>query len=136
MWVTGNDTDDDGDWLDASVASAPTAGTASCSGGTCYYTAAENGPGEDTFTYTVTDGHGGSASATVAVTIEENHAPVAVDDDGTVRGTRANQTIDVTGNDTDADSDGLYAEVVTAPTLGTVSCSYGELLLQPDGQRR
>ena len=55
--------------------------------------------GTDTFTYRVTDGRGGSASATVTVTVP-NTPPVATDDAGTAA-PGSPVTINVLGNDSD-----------------------------------
>ncbi len=70
------------------VTSAPTSGTASCSYGywyssylSCTYT--PDGPHDvaatDAFTVTIDDGHGGSDTATVDVTVEANSAPAAAE---------------------------------------------------------
>ncbi|HVU25445.1 MAG TPA: Ig-like domain-containing protein, partial [Opitutus sp.] len=63
---------------------------------------------DDSFTYTVQDSHGATATATVHV-LFNNHAPVARDDEVTV-GADGTLTIDVAtllANDTDADGDTL-----------------------------
>ena len=80
--VTANDTDDDGDTLTVQSASAAN-GTATPSGGSISYTPDPDYNGADTITYVVSDGNGGTDSATVAVTVTPvNDAPVA--DDQTV----------------------------------------------------
>src|SRR5204862_281897 len=57
--VLANDTDPDGDTLTASVATAPTHGSAVANAdGTITYTPATNYNGADSFTYTIGDGHG------------------------------------------------------------------------------
>src|SRR5206468_2561373 len=64
--VLANDSDVDGDTLTVGLASPPAHGTASLSAGqTITYTPAPNYNGTDMFTYTVSDGHGGTATATV-----------------------------------------------------------------------
>ena len=70
--VLDNDTDADGDPLSvASVAPAPANGTAAVSadGQSVTYTSAAGWSGVETFTYSVTDGFGGTAEATVTVTV-------------------------------------------------------------------
>ena len=69
--VLANDTDADGDSLTAQLNVAPAHGTASLSsnGGFTYQPAA-NFSGADSFRYTVSDGHGGSASATVTLAVQ------------------------------------------------------------------
>ena len=76
----------------------------------------------DTFTYTVTDDNGGTATAAVSVTvIGANDAPVAADDTAGGPST-APITIDVLANDTDVDEDPLaILEVDDTGLLGTVT---------------
>ncbi|MCY3699875.1 MAG: tandem-95 repeat protein, partial [Gemmatimonadetes bacterium] len=80
--VLANDTDADGDSLTVSSVSVPSNGTAEISaGGGVRYTPAANWYGTDAFTYEVDDGNGGTASASVEVTVlPVNDAPEAVDD--------------------------------------------------------
>ena len=73
--VTANDTDVDGDVLSASVATAPTSGTATCTAGRCTFTPARKYAGTATFGYRAADGRGGTALATVAVTVQPATKP-------------------------------------------------------------
>ena len=75
--VLANDSDEDGDSLAISTASADI-GSASVVGNQIQYTPAANDNGLATVTYTVSDNNGGTNTATVAITITEvNDAPVA-----------------------------------------------------------
>ncbi|MBB1378170.1 Ig-like domain-containing protein [Pseudoalteromonas sp. SR43-2] len=75
--VLANDSDEDGDSLAISAASADI-GSASVVGNQIQYTPAANTNGLATVTYTVSDNNGGTNTATVAITITEvNDAPVA-----------------------------------------------------------
>jgi hypothetical protein len=68
--VLVNDTDVDGGVLTVTTASLPARGTASISGGgTIRYIPSPGYFGTDAFTYTITDGQGGSASATVTIDV-------------------------------------------------------------------
>jgi uncharacterized repeat protein (TIGR01451 family) len=69
--VLANDTDPDGDVLTVGAVTQGAHGTVSCTGaGVCRYAATTASfSGADSFTYTVTDGRGGSAVGTVDVTI-------------------------------------------------------------------
>lgn len=68
--VLKNDTDLDGDTLTAAVASFPAHGSISLSpDGSFTYTPATEYVGSDTFTYTVADGHGGTATGTVSLQV-------------------------------------------------------------------
>ena len=79
--VLTNDTDPNGDTLTVTTAS-PTAahGTVSCaSTGSCTYTPAAGYSGPDSFSYAISDGHGGSDTATVSVTVTPVSTPPPVD---------------------------------------------------------
>jgi hypothetical protein len=68
--VAGNDSDPDGDTLTVTAFTQGAHGTVSCTaGGDCTYTPASTFSGADSFTYTVSDGHGGSALGTVTVDV-------------------------------------------------------------------
>ena len=126
--VLGNDTDVDGDLL--SVSALDTTGTLGLvtdnGDGTFDYDpngAFESlGAGDsatDSFSYTVSDGNGGTDSATVTVTVAgENDAPVATDDaDATAENTAVD--INVLANDTDIEGDTLTVSAVGAASNGT-----------------
>jgi hypothetical protein len=69
--VLGNDTDVDGDALTVTTL-APTAthGTVACTAaGVCTYTPEAGYTGSDSFGYGISDGHGGTDTATVSVTV-------------------------------------------------------------------
>jgi outer membrane protein OmpA-like peptidoglycan-associated protein len=73
--VLANDSDADGDTLTITNVSTPAHGSVVATGSNVGYTPAANYLGEDTFTYTISDGRGGTASATVHVTIESPDQP-------------------------------------------------------------
>ena len=83
----------------------------------------------DAFTYTESDGQGGSTSAVLSITIDR--PPVAVNDSNVdVEGATVTTTAatGVFANDTDADHDAL-----TVTTTGTFSGALGTLTLNADG---
>jgi Ca2+-binding RTX toxin-like protein len=123
--VLGNDTDADGDTLSITTA-APTAGhgTVSCTATSCTYTSTAGYVGDDTFTYAISDGHGGTDIAAVTVHVSAlNHAPNAVDDSVTTAEATSTGPIAVLTNDTDADGDSLSISGHTNGAHGTVSCT-------------
>src|SRR5207249_4616770 len=85
--------------------------------GTITYTPSAGYHGADSFTYTISDGKGGTATATVNVTI--NAPPVAVNDSATTQQNTA-KTISVLANDNDPDGDPLTVTGATAPAHGSV----------------
>jgi outer membrane protein OmpA-like peptidoglycan-associated protein len=76
--VLANDSDADGDTLTITAVSTPAHGSAVAAGANVDYTPAAGFAGDDTFTYAITDGRGGTASATVHVTVgSPDQPPVA-----------------------------------------------------------
>lgn len=132
--VLSNDSDVDPDTL--SVSSTDTSGIVTGSlvnngGGSFTYTPAADANGLETFVYVLSDGNGGSDSATVMITTTpQPDAPAAVDDSYVVTtGTTLNVAAPgVLSNDTDADSDPLTVE--TTPVSDPAN---GVLTLRADG---
>jgi len=123
--VLGNDTDANGDPLSVSGSSPPAHGTLSmAANGSFTYTPAANYNGPDSFTYTASDGHGGTATATVSLTINPvNDPPVASPDSWSAT---AGQTLSIAApgvlsNDTDADGNSLTAALVTGVSHGMLT---------------
>jgi hypothetical protein len=126
--VFANDTDDDGDPLSVETLE-PSAdnGTVSCTvGGLCTYTPEPNFEGFDTFSYTITDGQGGTDTADVAVTVTPvNDDPNAVDD-SLVTSEDQLGSLNVRTNDVDIDGDTLLVTTPSpAASHGTVACLGG-----------
>jgi outer membrane protein OmpA-like peptidoglycan-associated protein len=76
--VLANDSDPDGDTVEVTAVTPPAHGSATSGSSGVEYTPATGYLGDDSFTYTIGDGRGGSATATVHVTVvTPNHPPVA-----------------------------------------------------------
>lgn len=67
--VLANDYDPDGDTITITSVKQPGHGTATQDGVYAYYTPSASYTGPDFFTYTISDGNGGTASATVFITV-------------------------------------------------------------------
>ena len=123
--VRGNDTDANGDPLTlTSVTQSVNGGTVSISAGDVRYVPKSNFNGTDTFTYTISDGKGGSATGNVTVSVTPvNDVPVAAND--VIDVTSGTTTvIQVRANDSDIDGDPLTVSAITQeqPTSsGTVT---------------
>ncbi|NET00249.1 MAG: tandem-95 repeat protein [Sphaerospermopsis sp. SIO1G1] len=140
--VLTNDTDVENniDITTVQISTSPTNGTASVdeTTGEITYTPTGDFSGNDSFTYTVQDGDGGTSnSATVNVTVTPvNDNPVATDDTATTP--EGNPiTINVLNNDTDTENniDITTVEISTSPTNGTASVdeTTGEITYTPTG---
>jgi hypothetical protein len=127
--LTGNDTDAEGDTIAITAVHNGSNGTVVLNGdGTVTFTPTANYFGPATFTYDVSDGHGGTDTATVNVDVEPNTPPVANDDSLTaVEDTpKTYLASDLIGNDTDADGDPLHISAVS-------NAQHGNVLLNGNG---
>ncbi|SLN69235.1 Ig-like domain-containing protein [Oceanibacterium hippocampi] len=121
--VLANDSDADGDVLTVSgIASQPSHGVVTVNGnGTITYVPADGYTGEDSFSYRVSDGNGGSSVATVRIDVAAvNVGPTASDDVATTD-QGSSIVIDVLANDSDGDGDALSIQAITEqPAHGSV----------------
>jgi DNA/RNA endonuclease G (NUC1) len=130
--VLTNDSDVDGDTLAVSSVTQGTNGAVTNNGTSVTYTPAANFNGTDSFSYTISDGHGGTATANVSVTVSAvNDNPVAVAD-STSTNEDNSVTIDVVANDTDVDGDSLSLASVGSAAHGTVSIVSGKAVYSPN----
>lgn len=135
--VLANDSDPNGDALAVVAVTQPAHGSALLAGGAVSYTPAVGYTGPDSFTYTISDGHGGTATGTVHVTVGvlPDRAPVARDDEADADAAWSSPSsvaVDVLANDTDPDGDTLSLASVGTAAHGTASIDDGELRYTPD----
>ena len=117
--VVANDVDADGDALTPIAVTAPDLGSAAIApDGKLVYTPPDNYFGDDSFSYTVSDGHGGTADASVSISITSvDDAPTAAAKTATTPyGTAA--TVTLTGSDVETCD--LKFSVVSPPAHGTL----------------
>jgi hypothetical protein len=116
--VLGNDSDEDDDLL-VITSSRSILGDVSFTDSAINYTPAFDFVGTDKITYAISDRQGGTALATVSVTVLANQVPVAVNDETTTQ-TGSAVIIDVLSNDTDPDGDELVITQASAEN-GTIT---------------
>jgi hypothetical protein len=130
-----NDTDQDGDPLTVIAASSPTGGTVDVSGGQIHFEPAANLCGNDagSFSYTVSDGAGGTDTGTVTVDLAcVDDLPVAVDDDRTVAEDSGATALTVRSNDTDAEDDPITVTGASDPANGSTTFTGTDVSYTPD----
>ena len=117
--LLANDTDIDGGKLSVTGADGAENGSVNFSDGTVTYTPNPNFSGADSFTYTISDGQGGTATATVALEVTAvNDAPVGQDSSA---GGNEDAPIDGVVSATDVDGDTLNYSVGSGPSNGSVT---------------
>ncbi|TPL32840.1 cadherin-like domain-containing protein, partial [Mesorhizobium sp. B2-4-6] len=134
--LAANDSDLDGDSLTVAAVGGASHGTVSLDAGQVTFTPDADYNGDDAgFSYTVSDGHGGTATGTVSVSVTAvNDAPVT----GADSLTTAEDTplvlaaSDLAANDSDLDSDSLTVTAVGGASHGTVSLDAGQVTFTPD----
>ena len=129
--VLSNDSDPDGDALSLALVNTASHGTTAISGSSAVYTPSLNYYGSDSFTYEISDGHGGFATGSVSITINQiNDLPTAVADTAnTDKNTPV--TISVLSNDSDPDGDTLSIASVGSPAHGTAVISGSSVVYTP-----
>jgi len=129
--VLANDTDADGDPLAVSNVGPAANGATAIGGGGVVYTPAPGFSGSDSFGYTISDAQGGSASATVDVTVTAgNHPPVALDD-AAITNQGVPVVVLVLANDSDVDGDPLVVSGVGPAANGATAIGGGGVLYTP-----
>lgn len=132
--VLRNDSAANGWTLTITAVGKPQFGTATTDGQTVTYTPNATFVGNDSFSYFVSDGKGGTAAASVTVTVNgpggPNQAPTAANDNvGTTSDTAV--TINVLGNDSDPNGDALLITIDSQPQHGTAVVQNGQIIYTP-----
>jgi hypothetical protein len=131
--VLANDTDVDGGALSVTAVTQGGNGAVTSNGTTVTYTPAANFNGGDSFTYTVSDGNGGTAMASVIVSIAAvNDAPNAAPDSGATR-EGVPVVLSVLANDTDVEGGTLTVTAAGTPANGSAVLLAGNTIRYTPG---
>ncbi len=135
--LLANDSDVDGDDLSVTSVDNASGGSVALDGTTVTFTPDADlcGDGAGSFEYTISDGNGGTFTASVVVDIEcVNDDPVAVDDSasGTEDQPLTVTEFDMLGNDSDIDSGTLTVASVDNATGGTAVLDGEDVDFTPD----
>ncbi|WP_423679393.1 Ig-like domain-containing protein [Undibacterium sp. WLHG33] len=131
--VLSNDTDPDSDAITISTVSGAAHGTATIQSQKIVYVPHPDYSGNDSFSYTISDGRGGQSTAQVNVSIAAaNRAPVANDDTFSVPGS-SDMVLDLLANDSDPDGDPLSISAISALTgnNGSIRISGNKVIFTP-----
>ena len=127
---TDNDTDPDGDTITIASITQPAHGTATLNGNTITYTPSASYAGTDSLTYTISDGHGHTDTATINYTVN-THPPTANNDTVSLDQDTSG-SINVIANDTDPDNDPLSIQSFTQPSHGSIVKTGTSLVYTPN----
>jgi len=143
--VLANDSDIDGDTLTIHSVGNAAHGTVKLMMGYVFYTPDANYVGDDdytsgdastyddTFTYVAMDSQGAKTTGIVSLMIDaKNDAPVTVTDVVTLEENSATLTIDVLGNDSDAENDALTISSIGTAAHGTVAIVGDKVTYTPE----
>lgn len=122
--VLANDSDPDGDSLSITATSQPANGSVAIEGEEIVYTPAEGFTGSDSFTYTVSDPEGLTATATVTITVNmpDNLPPVA-NPDSVQTPVDTPVSLNVLANDSDPEDDAITLTAIGQPAHGSATFS-------------
>ena len=135
LTVTASATDADlpADTLTYSLVTAPTGATINPSTGVFTWTPGEaDGPGTHNVTVRVSDGNGGTAETSFAITVtESNSAPVLAAIAAQTVAENTSLTVTASATDADLPADTLTYSLVTAPTGATINPATGVFTWTP-----
>ena len=126
--VLQNDRDPDGDKLTLEFSQGKNGGEVTInSQNILIYTPKTNYSGEDSFTYTITDGKGGSATATVTINVTGGTTTLTTLPDNFTVDNNVTTVLDVVANDTIPAAKVATLTIIDAPKQGTASVKAGKI---------
>ena len=130
--VLENDSDEDGDNLTVSSVNPGSNGFTAIVDNQIVYTPTANFNGIDSFSYEISDGNGGSDTATVTVNVENvNDLPFLQNDTATTN-EDTQISIDVLANDSDVDRDNLTVSSVNPGNNGSTEIVDNQIIYTPE----
>jgi hypothetical protein len=130
--VTANDSDPEGAPLTVVAVTAPTRGSVTIvAPDRVRYVPPLNFAGEARFTYTISDGAGGRATATVVVDVFPVNDPPQAADDFYAPSSFLAVSLDLLANDVDPDGDALRIELTSSPQRGAARVEGNAVLFTP-----
>jgi len=127
-----NDSDPNADPLNVESVSSATNGRVLAVGTDIQYTPNAGFNGVDEFTYTISDGRGGTDTASVLVAVVPVNDPPAAQNDSSTVAKDTPITISVLANDADPDGDSLLVESIGQPQSGTVDNNGTDIVYTPN----
>jgi len=116
--VLGNDSDPEGQALSVSAHTDGAHGTVSCTASSCTYTPAGAYVGSDSYTYTLSDGHGGTDVGTVSVTVTDVPTDLTIGLSGTTLAWPGTLTVSGVVSGVTGPLPGVSVELWAQPTGG------------------
>jgi len=130
--VLENDSDENGDNLTITSVASGSNGTTAIVNNQVVYTPNSNFNGADSFNYEISDGNGGSDTATVTVNVAPvNDLPIAQNDTATTN-QETGVSINVLANDNDVDGDNLNVLSVDSGNNGTTAIVDNKIVYTPE----
>ncbi len=129
--VLANDSDPDGDAVTVSAVNQGAHGSVTKTATSVTYTPDKNWTGVDSFSYSISDGRGGTATAAVVITVKPVNDPPTAKDDSTSTPASTDVKIAVLANDSDVDGDPLTVATITQGSHGVTTTDGSTIRYSP-----
>ena len=129
--VLDNDSDPDGDVVTVSAVNQGAHGSVTKTATSVTYIPDKDWTGIDLFSYSITDGRGGTAAAAVVVTVRPINDPPVAGDDSTSTQEGTSVVIPVLANDSDVDGGPLAVATITQGSRGVTTTDGNTVTYSP-----